>query len=48
MVVIADNGMTVKLFGSHSAAWGYAERLMSKRHQVWVVSKATAHKLGFI
>lgn len=48
MVVIIDNGAAVKQFGSNESATSYAESMMRKQHDVWLVSKKVAHRLEFI
>lgn len=48
MVVIIDGGATVKLFGVTASAVSYAESMMRKRHDVWVVSNRVARTLEFI
>jgi hypothetical protein len=48
MVVIVDGGTVVKQFGVVESAFGYAESMMKKRHDVWVVSNKVARLLEFI
>lgn len=48
MVVVIDNGATVKKFGVTVSALGYAETMMRKGHDVWVVSTRTARMCEFI
>lgn len=38
MIVIIDNGRLVKKFSSHVNAYEYAQRMMEKQHEVWMVS----------
>ena len=48
MVVIVDNGAIVKKFGNAASAAGYAESMMRKRHDVWVVNTRVAVKLELL
>lgn len=44
MVVIVDNGAIVKKFGNTASAVGYAESMMKKKHNVWVLETRIAVK----
>lgn len=47
MFVVIVDGTIAKKFGIWESAQGYAQAMMRKRHQVWIVRKDTALKLGF-
>lgn len=48
MVVIVDNGAVVKKFTNYANALGYAESMMRKRHDVWVLSIRAAYLADLI
>ena len=48
IIVIVDNGSVVKKFNIAENAYGYAEMMMLKRYDVWVVDGRLAYKLGYM
>lgn len=48
MVVIINNGETVKKFGVAGNAAGYAAEMARKGNDVWLVSNRVAHQCEFI
>lgn len=47
MFVIIDAGRIVRKFTSPTSASEYAERMMKKQHDVWLVSGRTARITDF-
>lgn len=48
IIVIIDNGARIKKFSSPENANSYAETMMRKQHDVWVINPKTAHRLELI
>lgn len=48
MFVVIVDAQRVKKFGIWESARGYADTMMRRRHDVWILSKDAALRCGFL